>query len=191
MKLKVSEVDNTGFLNIKIKGNEEWLVDIYKNIDPLYEKDKKDNVTNIEADINISKTILANRYKITGTLQVSTEIECGRCCKKLKWNTSKKIQLYFINEKEEFIKEKDLKVEELDEYYPINIGILDLGVIVNDLVLESIPDNISDLLEHECLEVEEGIDDGYGKKIYSVGKNLSAFKDLGKIIEDFKKKKDK
>ena len=176
MKIKLNKIKEVGKLTVSIWGTEEWLADIYSNLE---------EGSKIEASVNISTTLIENRYKIEGKIKVNSPLICRRCLKKVEWSGKVNFSVFFIDEKEELTRERDLKESDLDEYWAEELGVIDLEVILNDMVQESIPDVVDEEITHECIDVKDKEQDSYSVKLCSAGKSVTA---MQKAFEMMKKK---
>ena len=176
MKIKLNKIKEVGKLTVNICGNEEWLTGIYSNLE---------EGSKLEASVNVLTTLIEDRYKVEGRINIKAPLICRRCSKKVDWNGNIDFSVYFIDEKEEISKEKDLREEDLDEYYASELGVMDLEVILNDMVLENIPDVLDENIVHECIDVKDREQDSYSVKMFSVGKSKTA---LELAFENLKKK---
>ncbi len=176
MKIKLNKIKEVARLTVSILGTEEWLADIYSN---LKEGSK------IEASVSISTTLIENRYKVEGNIKISTPLICRRCLKQVQWNGDINFSVYFIDDTEELTRERDLKESDLDEYWAEELGEINLEVILNDMVQESIPDVVDEKIKHDCIDTQDKEQDSYSVKLCSVGKRVTA---MQKAFEMMKKK---
>lgn len=178
-KIKLDDVSDF-CVQLDIKEDDPFWTNIYANFD-----------TGIKvcANLKISHTLISSRYSVEGKLNLATKLMCRRCYESFDWSGVYEFKVYFIDEKEQFVKEKDLVQTDLDEYYASEPGFLDLELILSDMVNEGIPDVLDEnWANHECIKVDNQKVDSYSVKVCSVGQSRSA---LAQALDEFKKKMDK
>lgn len=176
MKIKTNKIKEVGRLTVNILGSEEWLADIYSNLE---------EGSKLEASVSVSTTLIENRYKVEGNIKISTPLICRRCLKKIQWNGDINFSVYFIDDTEELTRERDLKESDLDEYWAEELGEINLEVILNDMVQENIPDVMDEGITHDCIDTQDKEQDSYSVKLCSAGKRVTA---MQKAFEMMKKK---
>ena len=175
MRIKLNKIKELDKFTVHILGTEPWLASVYSNLE---------EGSKLEASVSVSTTLIENRYKVEGNIKISTFLVCRRCLKKVQWNGVINFCVYFIDEREELTRDRDLKESDLDEYWAEELGEINLEIILNDMVQENIPDVVDEKIEHECIDTQDKEQDNYSVKMYSVGKVKTA---LGLAFENLKK----